>query len=883
MVTSPIITAEPSLRGNNLPYEAIISKLPVAIYTCDKKGYITSFNLAAAQLWGREPVLGEELWCGSLKIYYPDGVTPMPLDCCPMAICLKEKRAVIGEEIVVERPDGTRRFIQPNPQPIFDSNGNLIGATNMLMDITVDKRAEEQSVRLAAIVQSSEDAIISKTLNGIVTSWNPRAVAMFGYTEEEMIGKPITILIPPDRLNEESEILDKLKKGDRVEHFETRRVTKDGTVLDISLMISPIRDSYGRIIGASKIARDITRQKYLNDALAQSEERLRLAIQSTHLGTWEYSPSTGVLNWSEECRSIYGVPADLVIDYAFFQQHIHPDDIQLAESAIQRALDPSGDGSYSVQYRIIRYSDKKPIWISAHGRVYFSNGRPERFIGTVIDINKEKTEEQNLKESVELFQTMADNVPAMIWMSGTDKFNDYFNKAWLEFRGRTREDESKEGWLTGVHPADIAKCQGTYQQALERKQGFYAEYRLRRNDGKYRWISDNCVPRYSPKGDFLGFISACIEIDDQKRFREKILDSELLFKTISNVSPVGLWMTDENAQNTFVNDTWIEWTGIPLQQQLGVGWLDRVLEEDRIEAQSRFLTALNNREKYITEFRILRKDGELRWCLTEGTPYYDISGKFAGYAGSVTDITDIRKLEQRKDDFIKMASHELKTPITSIKGYVQLLMSIYEEASDEKLQEKKPVVKSSLGTISKQVSKLARLVTELLDLSRIESGKLEMHKSLFDLSTLVEETVQDVRHITTSHSLTVRSDFEGSIYGDRDRIGQVLLNLLTNAIKYSPDGHDIDIYLRKDGNNNAMVSVADHGIGIDKRDHSRIFERFYRVEGKSEQTYPGFGIGLFIASEIIQRHEGELSVKSEKGKGSVFTFTLPLVSGTTIV
>jgi len=226
-----------------------------------------------------------------------------------------------------------------------------------------------------------------------------------------------------------------------------------------------------------------------------------------------------------------------------------------------------------------------------------------------------------------------------------------------------------------------------------------------------------------------------------------------------------------------------------------------------------------------------------------------------------------------------MASHELKTPITSINGYVQLLLNIYNEADDEKLNLSKQTVKSSLNTISKQVIKLTRLVSELLDLSRIESGKLELHKTQFDLSSLVEETVQDIRQTSSKHAIVLHNDFEGNVIADRDRIAQVLVNLLTNATKYSPDSDVVEVFV-ENSNNSAIIKVKDHGIGIDKKDHIKIFERFYRVEGKSEQTFPGFGIGLFIASEIIHRHNGSIHVESGKGNGSVFTVTIPLITST---
>ena len=860
-------------EGSN---KALMESIPVALYSCDAEGYITSYNQASVELWGREPVLGKDKWCGSWKIYQADGITPLEPDSCPTAVTLKEGRPVRGVEIIVERPDGLRHIIQPYPVPVFDKNGKLTGAMNMLVDITESKKTEKEVAKLAAIVHSSVDPIISKTLTGIITSWNEAAERVFGYTAEEMIGQPLTTLIPPDRQEEEPMILERLKKGELVEHFETKRITKDKKLLDISLTISPVKDSKGNIIGASKIVRDITVQKALNIALIESEERLRMAINSTRLGTWEFFPLTGSLTWSAQCRKIYDAPDDIEVSYEFFSDHIHPEDAGFVQHEIEKAMEPGGDGVYDIQYRILRYSDKKPLWIRAQGKVYFTPERQaERFIGTVLDISKEKSEEEELKNSIELFTIMADNVPAMIWMSGDDKFCDFFNKTWLDFTGRTIEQESKEGWLENVHPDDVVRCISEYQRAYKEQKGNYIEYRLKRKDGQYRWIADNAVPRMNADGSFGGFISACMDIDDQKNSREKIKQSELQLKTISNASPVGLWMTDKNARNTFVNETWIEWTGIPFEKQLGTGWLDRVVEEDREAAPARFRECMEKKEKYSAEFRITRPDGELRWCLTEGAPYYDINGKFAGYAGSVTDITELKKMEERKDSFIQMASHELKTPITSIKGYVQLLLAMYDETDKEKFELSQPLIKTSLNTISKQVSKLTRLVSELLDLSKIETGKLELDKTSFPLTDLVEEAVQDVRHTSTRHTIHVHNDFTGNIYADKDRISQVLLNMLTNAIKYSPSGNAIDVYVTS-GEGSAIIKVKDHGIGIDKKEQHLIFQRFYRAEGKSEQTYPGFGIGLFIANEILQRHNGTISVESEKGKGSVFTVTLPL-------
>jgi signal transduction histidine kinase len=231
--------------------------------------------------------------------------------------------------------------------------------------------------------------------------------------------------------------------------------------------------------------------------------------------------------------------------------------------------------------------------------------------------------------------------------------------------------------------------------------------------------------------------------------------------------------------------------------------------------------------------------------------------------------------EQRKDDFIRMASHELRTPVTSIKGYVQLLLTMFDDHENNIAPIPDEAIRSSLIVIDKQIVRLTRLLSELLDLSRIDSGKLDFNMHPFELNDLVRETVNDLK-LTTVQELKIRSNGSSKVNADRNRIGQVLTNLLTNAIKYSPEASAVEIDVVKHDEKKVTVSVTDHGIGIDPKDQKKIFERFYRVEGKSEQTYPGFGIGLFIASEIIQRHHGIISVESSKGNGAKFSFTLPL-------
>lgn len=249
---------------------SLLDAMPTAIYATDATGRITYYNDAAVKLWGRVPELGSDRWCGSWRLYWPDGRV-LPPEECPMAIAVREGRVVRDVEVVAERPDGTRVHFLPFPTPLWNDSGTLLGAVNVLVDVTDRSRAQEQATRLAAIIQSSDDAIVSTDLDGTVESWNDGARRLYGYEAEEVIGKSVELLLPHDRPNEEPYILDCIRRGERVDHYETVRVRKDGTLVDISLTVSPVIDGRGRIIGASKIARDISERKR-----AQEQEKLLL-------------------------------------------------------------------------------------------------------------------------------------------------------------------------------------------------------------------------------------------------------------------------------------------------------------------------------------------------------------------------------------------------------------------------------------------------------------------------------------------------------------------------------------------------------------------------------------------------------------------------------
>lgn len=265
----------------------VLSLLPAGVYTCDSDGRITFFNKRAAQLWGRAPQLNSdtEKYCGSVRFFSPDG-TLTPSGATPMARVLATGESVRNAEAVIERPDGSRIPISVNIDPLCNPMGRRSGAINVFQDITYLKTAEESRRRLAAIVEFSDDAIISKDLDGTIMSWNRGAEKLFGYNAEEIVGQPVLRLIPPDRYNEEPGILERIRRDEPIEHYETVRQRKDGSLVEISLSVSPIKDSNGKVIGASKIARDITDRKEaeralraIKDELTRANEELEVRVQ----------------------------------------------------------------------------------------------------------------------------------------------------------------------------------------------------------------------------------------------------------------------------------------------------------------------------------------------------------------------------------------------------------------------------------------------------------------------------------------------------------------------------------------------------------------------------------------------------------------------------
>ncbi|HET9993936.1 MAG TPA: PAS domain S-box protein [Candidatus Acidoferrum sp.] len=282
----------------------LIELFPMAAYAVRAPdGVIAWFNSRAAELWGRVPVVGDtdERFCGAYKLYHADGTRMAHCD-TPMALALETGASVHEQEVVIERPDGSRVTVSMHIDPIRDEGGAIVGVVNFFHDINERKQAQRATALLAAIVDSSDDAIVSKNLDGVITSWNKGAERLFGYSAEEAIGQHITLIVPADRQDEEPRIIGHLRRGERVDHFETVRVRKDGTLLDISLTISPVKDATGRVVGASKVARDITEWKRAERIQAEQARLLEMSNDAIFVR----DATDRVKYWNKAASDLYG-------------------------------------------------------------------------------------------------------------------------------------------------------------------------------------------------------------------------------------------------------------------------------------------------------------------------------------------------------------------------------------------------------------------------------------------------------------------------------------------------------------------------------------------------------------------------------------------------
>ncbi len=689
---------------------------------------------------------------------------------------------------------------------------------------TTDQIANLQSPELApywlsALIDSADDAIISKTLESIITSWNKGAERIFGYTAEEVIGKPITILIPEGHSDEEPSILARLRAGERIEHYETVRVRKDGQLIDISLTVSPIKGPQGTIIGASKIARDITDQRQARKALDEASERLRLALAASRLGDWSWDSKTDIVNMSETAARISGVPPGPHMTWSEMRALVHEDDREATAAAIEKALAENTD--YDVEYRV-RHADKSEVWVSARGRgVQDDKGEVVGMLGFVQDISNRKATEETLREQAEALRTL--NEVGQIISAELDlhktvqavtnaatgligaRFGSFF------YNVLNQEGVADMLYAFAGVPHDAFK----QLPILQASDLFGPTFR---SEGVVRIADVKLDARYSKNSPYYG-------MDGHLK-----VTSYLAVPVISRSGEVLGGLFFGHPDPDFFTDR-DEMTVFSLASQAAIAIDNARLYEAAKKARS-------EAEKAAAENERLYRQAE--------------------------------ESSRLKEEFLATISHELRTPLSAILGWARMLR--LGQLSDQN-------VAKALETIERNARAQAQLVDDLLDVSRIVTGKLRMDVRPTDPESFIDAAVEAVEPAAEAKGVRVQKVIDTgpvSIPGDPVRLQQIVWNLLSNAIKFTPRGGRVQIRSER-VNSHLEIVVSDTGQGIAPEFLPHVFDRFRQADQKTSRQHGGLGLGLAIVRHLVELHGGTVSANSAgEGRGATFTVMLPV-------
>ncbi len=391
------------------------------------------------------------------------------------------------------------------------------------------------------------------------------------------------------------------------------------------------------------------------------------------------------------------------------------------------------------------------------------------------------------------------------------------------------------------------------------------------HEGKLRefYYTYSFTPLKTPDGTVWGLLNTALDVTDIVQGRQKVEIAEEQLRMAVDSAELGTWHLDLKNNELVLSERSRQFFGYEPEEAVTLeGTMLRIDENYRGRVATSIREAIDMKSSYDIEYPILNQAGTRCWVRATGKVLISAELGTAVFSGTLLDITQRKEEDQRKNDFIGIVSHELRTPITSINGYAQVL-----QLKAQKMAE--PVISDIARKTKQQADRMIKLINGFLDIARIGEGRISLEQTKFDMADLVKEAEEESLATITSHDVIFKPVEHTPVEADQDKIRQVLINMINNAVKYSPPGSKIQVACITEGAY-AMVSVKDEGMGIPLKDQQRVFERFYRVESEQMKTVKGFGIGLYICKEIIERHGGRIGVESVPGQGSIFWFTIPV-------
>lgn len=762
--------------------------------------------------------------------------------------------------------------------PVTNESGEVIFLIHCPENVTeINKLAERERQGIEALKAQREQLFstfmqapvaigIFKGPDYIVELINPQMCQLYGKSMEELVGKPIFDVLEDAKGQGFEELLDKVMntgigfKGESVLVPIIRHNVLENVYVDF--VYEPFRELDGTITGVIAVANEITSLVKANHKVKEAEERARLAADAVGMGTFDLDLVNQKLISSQQTAKIFGFHEP--VSHEEYVALYHPEDKRIQMLAHAKCIET---GSLEYECRIIR-PDKKIRWVRIDGKLYHDlNNNPARIVGVVLDITEQRKSKEEQQKLISLVNESVD-LMSVLELNGR---NSYINHAGKQLLGIPKEMEVNEIPIKELHtPTDFEQVEKEVIPSVM-KIGHWAGVMNVKNLATKEVfpVFNNTVRIDDPVSGVPIAIGAVMrDMRPELKAKQALAESEEFLRTITAATPTGLWMSDEQGLITYVNQTWIDWTGTPFEKHLGEQWLNSIVPEDRESVVHKFKQSRESRISGEAEFKMYNADGTLHWYIAKGKPQFK-DGVFTGYIGACVDISEQKQIQIQKDSFIAIASHELKTPVTSIKAYSQVLEMILQEKGDSK----EATMVSKMGS---QLNRLIDLINDLLDVTKMNAGKLQFNEGEFEISEMAKELIEDLQRTAQGHEIVDKTDQKAWVYGDRERIGQVLTNLITNAIKYSPNSDKIFVHTTLEAGN-VMVTVEDFGIGISANDKQKVFEQFYRVSGDMQHTYPGLGLGLYISSEIIKREGGKIWVESTPRKGSRFSFSLPVI------
>ena len=905
---------ENKIRESRKRYRTLFDLVPVAVYTCDANGVIREYNRRAVELWGRKPGQNGEKprFCGSYKIYYPDG-RYMPHKECPTARLLRgEKLKAEDLEIIVERPDGERRHVIPAPRILTNVHGKITGAINSLFDITERNRAETAAMRLAAVVQSSHDAVAAKTLNGIITDWNQSAERIFGYKPKEIIGKSVLTLIPKDRQSEEQEILRRIRHGESLDHYETVRRRKDGQLIDVSLTISPIKNPKGKIVGVSKIARDITNQKQTERRLTEQARLLDLSNDAIIVRDHR----DRIVYWNRGAEEMYGFSAKEALGKITHEllQTAHPENLEKIRKNLER------DNRWSGELVHTRKDGKTITVFSRWSLDRDVRGRPPSILETNTDVTARKRAEQQQRALYQFaqLQHIATNVGeihdasldailsamdchrASILLFDKEKVMRFV--AWRGLSERYRKAvEGHSPWkpdaknpkpvcINDVDIADIPKpLRSTIRSEGIRAAAFIPLVSSQKLIGKFMTYYD--APHVFTDDELKLATTIATQLAqaiEHKRDEEALRESAERFRAIVDQANAGMGRYDIKGDIQFVNRRFCRMLGYKESELIGKSVREITHPDDLEKTFHAFELVKSKGEASEIDKHYIRKDGSIVWVNVSDAPELDASGRCKFVVAVVVDITARREAEaalrkskealeeivEQRTKALSVANTELKSEIERRKGLEGEILEISDREQQRLAQELHDGICQHLTAVAfmarsvglrlknhrvievKDIEKIAELVnnaaTDTRNLSRA------LHRFDVDAAGLVEalEDLVDREMWRTPCRLEVKPSF----HLDDDTVAAHLYRIareaVINANKHA-QARQIVVKLERSGQRQMVLSVTDDGVGVQKAPNG------------------ARGLGFHIMNYRARLMGGQLKVESPEKGGTRVACYLP--------